>query len=55
MAVQFEVLTGNAASIKTQLDNYLQTKDPHSLLILGFHWDGAIYHVLVRYRDATFP
>jgi len=54
MAVHFEVLTGNAVSIATQLENYLSTKDPHSLMVLGFYWDGANYHVLVRYRDATF-
>lgn len=42
MAVKFEVLTGNAASIASQLETYLQTQDAHSLLVLGFHFDGKL-------------
>lgn len=33
--LKFEIISGTDAELESTLDNYLETKDPHSLMILG--------------------
>jgi hypothetical protein len=46
----YEVITGDAATIKSTLESYEQTKHSHTLKVLGFAVDGSGYHVLVKYQ-----
>lgn len=48
----YEVVIGNAATIKSTLESYESTKEAHSLKVLGFYYDGTNYYVLVRYNVA---
>lgn len=49
--LKFKILTGSKSYIEQTLEEYQETKDAHSVMILGFSYDGTTYHVLVRYRD----
>jgi len=49
--LKFEILVGNKATVEAALAGYAVTKDAHSLMILGFSYDGTNYHCLVRYRE----
>jgi len=45
-----EIIDGDKTGVENTLKNYLAGKDPHSLIVLGFWYDGANYHVLVKFR-----
>ena len=50
----YEVLSGNASSIASQLESYESTKDAHSLKVLAMTTvDGTNFQVLVRYVEVT--
>lgn len=51
MALTYEIISGNSATVKATLESYEQTKSSHTLKVLGFDYDGANYHVLVKYES----
>jgi hypothetical protein len=52
LATTYEVITGDAATVKSTLEDYESSKSSHTLKVLGFTVDGTgTYHVLVRYES----
>jgi len=50
--LKFEIIVSRLKeTIEETLERFTREKDAHSLMVLGFCYDGSYYHVLVRYRE----